>query len=208
MNYRDYFKQESVVPNTGSFFNRVLSDQKKQKEYEWEKLLNDIFIPEQTTDLTSTQSYQKPVEHNPIDFSKYLPNKTSNNTFFNNIIFKQGVSHEGLKDSMIGLLELMASKGYKVRVTAGYETTGHLPNSRHGHGTAIDITPVNTNDPAAWDELDNILDADPDIIRYMVDNGLGFLKEEKGTTPYSTGKHRHVGDDSRLSSSYKIRHSV
>lgn len=190
MNYYNYFKQDNV-PHTQVFFNRVLSDPQQAKEESFYGWLHSI-LPETKTSTTQNSLYSStaPKSSTSTDFSKYKKPTTSN--LNGNIIFKNGVTADGLSEVLKGFLELAASKGYKLRITAGLANTGHASNSYHKSGNAIDFTPHDRSSALEWEKLGRILREDSDLARYAEENGILLADERNNTNPNWTGAHYHL----------------
>jgi hypothetical protein len=80
---------------------------------------------------------------------------------------------------------------YKVKITAGYATTGHAPGGEHPLGLAVDVVP----DPAkggSWDDVNALAKwaaAHPDVFRFVGYDG------RFGTTAWpghGEGNHLHL----------------
>lgn len=113
------------------------------------------------------------------------------------------VSHI-FKDSSIDvgnmqeLLDKFAEAGISLRITSGYRpraTTSSGNKSWHAEGYALDITPIAGQ---TYENLKQQLKENPELVKWMQDNGFGIIDE---TTPEmqartgATGAHWHIGKD-------------
>lgn len=96
------------------------------------------------------------------------------------------------------LLDRFADAGISLRITSGYRpgaTTSSGNQSWHASGYALDITPIAGQ---TYEDLKQQLRDNPDLVKWMQDNGFGIIDE---TTPEmqsrtgATGAHWHIGKD-------------
>ena len=198
MNYFDYITYNTnPVKADRVFFNRASN--KIPSRYGFYDYLDDIFSVNTPSFTTEHPTFNRTYVN--VDFSKYKSNPTTaynpNPYIGSNIIFKDGISFDKVNAPLLGLMELLASKGVKLRITEGFATSGHTQNSRHYFGNGIDATPHNNKDMEYYKHIESIMENDPDVIRYMRDNNLGYAFE---------GDHIHYGDDPGYARQYRDRH--
>lgn len=96
------------------------------------------------------------------------------------------------------LLDRFADAGISLRITSGYRpgaTTSSGNQSWHASGYALDVTPIAGQ---TYENLKQQLRNNPELVKWMQDNGFGIIDE---TTPEmqsrtgATGAHWHIGKD-------------
>lgn len=113
----------------------------------------------------------------------------------NGLIFKNGVSLNGLEPELADILSEYGRRGVPIRITSGFSQNGHNPNSRHYRGEAVDITPAPGQNFA---QLLDSMRAHPDLIDRFKTAGYKIYDEIGDTGKKWTGAHFHVGRDSKL----------
>ena len=131
----------------------------------------------------------------------YYPPISPNTVLKKSADKKREYNDEKVDASIAGLIELMNKdenlKG-KYKITSLYRPgakTKQQKTSFHSLGKAIDIIPVG----CSWDELEQLIMSNSEIVDYMKNNKLGILDEyttngrQKRTG--ATGNHMHIGPD-------------
>lgn len=117
--------------------------------------------------------------------------------------------------NMKELLDRFADAGISLRITSGYRPeaiTSSGNKSWHAEGYALDITPIAGQ---TYENLKQQLRNNPELVKWMQDNGFGIIDE---TTPEmqsrtgATGAHWHIGKDklaqSGLQAILSARHGI
>lgn len=108
--------------------------------------------------------------------------------------------------NMKELLDRFADAGISLRITSGYRpgaVTSSGNQSWHASGYALDITPIAGQ---TYENLKQQLKENPELVKWMQDNGFGIIDE---TTPEmqsrtgATGAHWHIGKDKLAQSGLK-----
>lgn len=109
------------------------------------------------------------------------------------------------------LPELFRNAGLDIIVTSGLREPGKAGKagnkSKHVIGEAVDIIP---NGNTTWEDIEKTIYTNPNIINYMVRNGIGMLDETDRTPEGSmlkkvtgaTGNHFHFGTDKLAKEAY------
>jgi uncharacterized protein YcbK (DUF882 family) len=137
----------------------------------------------------------KPISNSNMNIAKDGITKKKNNS-------NEGNVHQNLNQ----LTQILANKGIDFNITSGYrkgEKTAQGRNSRHATGEALDIT-----FPKLGKEAYNKMINDPDIAKFVYDNGLTVIDEYDPNNLSQTkgsGGHLHFGFDKRTKLSDKFR---
>ena len=137
----------------------------------------------------------KPVSNSNMNIAKDGITKKKNNS-------NEGDVHQNLNQ----LTQILANKGIDFKISSGYRkgaktSTGR--DSQHGKGGALDIT-----FPKLGKEAYNKMINDPDIAKFVYDNGLTILDEYDPKILSQTkgsGGHLHFGFDKGTKLSDKFR---
>jgi len=92
------------------------------------------------------------------------------------------VNISNLVSPLAGLLLLADTKGYKLTVTSANDSKHK--SKKHYDGSAIDLR---SKDGEFLKAI-----KDPDIKKYMKENGIYILNEVKRDTEYKNGEHYHL----------------
>ena len=124
-------------------------------------------------------------------------------------IAKDGVTklkNDEVHQSLNTLTQLLSNKGIDFKISSGYRKgakTSRGRDSQHGKGGALDIT-----FPKLGKEAYNKMINDPDIAKFVYDNGLTILDEYDPNNLSQTkgsGGHLHFGFDKGTNLSEKFR---
>ena len=137
----------------------------------------------------------KPISNSNMNIAKDGITKKKNNS-------NEGNVHQKLNE----LTQILANKGIDFKISSGYRkgaktSTGR--DSQHGKGGALDIT-----FPKLGKEAYNKMINDPDIAKFVYDNGLTILDEYDPKILSQTkgsGGHLHFGFDKGTKLSDKFR---
>ena len=137
----------------------------------------------------------KPISNSNMNIAKDGITKKKNNS-------NEGDVHQKLNE----LTQILANKGIDFKISSGYRkgaktSTGR--DSQHGKGGALDIT-----FPKLGKEAYNKMINDPDIAKFVYDNGLTILDEYDPKTLSQTkgsGGHLHFGFDKGTKLSDRFR---
>jgi hypothetical protein len=122
---------------------------------------------------------------------------------------QKGVNLSGLNPTVSGLIDLLKKKGYDLRVSSGNRPgakTKSGKTSRHSTGEAVDV-----QFPKLGSKAYQAITKDPDVIKYMMDNGLTALNEydpKVARQTGATGPHIHFGLDKGSSLADRFRNAV
>ena len=137
----------------------------------------------------------KPISNINIDIAKDGITKKKNNSNESNV-------HQNLNQ----LTQILANKGIDFNITSGYrkgEKTAQGRTSRHATGEALDIT-----FPKLGKEAYNKMINDPDIAKFVYDNGLTVIDEYDSNTLNKTkgsAPHLHIGFDKGTETADRFR---
>lgn len=137
----------------------------------------------------------KPISNSNMNIAKDGITKKKNNS-------NEGNVHQNLNQ----LTQILANKGIDFNITSGYrkgEKTAQGRTSRHATGEALDIT-----FPKLGKEAYNKMINDPDIAKFVYDNGLTVIDEYDPNNLSQTkgsGGHLHFGFDKGTKLSDKFR---
>lgn len=156
----------------------------------------------------NTTAEEYGVEADALSKGKLKPISNSNmNIARDGITKKKNNSNEGdVHQKLNELTHILANKGIDFKISSGYRkgaktSTGR--DSQHGKGGALDIT-----FPKLGKEAYNKMINDPDIAKFVYDNGLTILDEYDPKTLSQTkgsGGHLHFGFDKGTKLSDKFR---
>ena len=120
-----------------------------------------------------------------------------------------GTNLPGIHPAVSGLVDLLKKKGYDLKISSGNrpgaKTSSGKP-SRHAVGEAVDV-----QFPTLGAQSYASLTEDPDVVKYMMDNGLTAIDEydpKVSKQTGSTGSHIHFGFDKGTALSNKFRNTV
>ena len=120
-----------------------------------------------------------------------------------------GTDLPGIHPTVSGLVDLLKKKGYDLKISSGNrpgaKTSSGKP-SRHAVGEAVDV-----QFPTLGSQAYSYLTKDPDVVKYMMDNGLTALDEYDPNVAKqtgATGAHVHFGFDKGTALSNKFRNTV
>ena len=137
----------------------------------------------------------KPISNSNMNIAKDGITKKKNNS-------NEGNVHQNLNQ----LTQILANKGIDFNITSGYrkgEKTAQGRTSRHAKGEALDLT-----FPKLGKDAYNQLLNDPEVAKFMYDNGLTVIDEYNPNTLNKTkgsGPHLHIGFDKGTSTADKFR---
>ena len=156
----------------------------------------------------NTTAEEYGVEADALAKGKLKPISNPNmNIARDGIIKKKNNSNEGdVHQKLNELTQILANKGIDFKISSGYRkgaktSTGR--DSQHGKGGALDIT-----FPKLGKEAYNKMINDPDIAKFVYNNGLTILDEYDPKTLSQTkgsGGHLHFGFDKGTKLSDKFR---
>ena len=156
----------------------------------------------------NTTAEEYGVEADALSKGKLKPISNSNmNIARDGITKKKNNSNEGdVHQKLNELTQILANKGIDFKISSGYRkgaktSTGR--DSQHGKGGALDIT-----FPKLGKEAYNKMINDPDIAKFVYNNGLTILDEYDPKTLSQTkgsGGHLHFGFDKGTKLSDKFR---
>lgn len=121
---------------------------------------------------------------------------------------QKGINLNVLDPSVAGLVNLLQKKGYNIVPTSGKRSgrTSSGNASRHNSGEAIDIV-----FPKLGSKAYKTLIKDPDVVKYMMDNGLTAINEYDSkvrSQTGGTGPHIHFGKDTGTGLADRFRNAV
>ena len=156
----------------------------------------------------NTTAEEYGVEADALSKGKLKPVSNSNMNIAKDGITKKKTSSklDNTHQSLNELTQILANKGIDFNVTSGYrkgEKTAQGRTSRHAKGEALDLT-----FPKLGKDAYNQLLNDPEVAKFMYDNGLtvideydeATLKKTKGTAP-----HLHIGFDKGTETADRFR---
>ena len=156
----------------------------------------------------NTTAEEYGVEADALSKGKLKPISNSNmNIAKDGITKKKNNSNEGdVHQNLNQLTQILANKGIDFKISSGYRkgaktSTGR--DSQHGKGGALDIT-----FPKLGKEAYNKMINDPDIAKFVYDNGLTVIDEYDPNNLSQTkgsGGHLHFGFDKGTKLSDKFR---
>ena len=156
----------------------------------------------------NTTAEEYGVEADALSKGKLKPISNSNmNIAKDGITKKKNNSNEGdVHQNLNQLTQILANKGIDFKISSGYRkgaktSTGR--DSQHGKGGALDIT-----FPKLGKEAYNKMINDPDIAKFVYDNGLTIIDEYDPNNLSQTkgsGGHLHFGFDKGTKLSDKFR---
>jgi len=119
-----------------------------------------------------------------------------------------GANLSGIHPAVSGLIDLLKKKGYASQITSGKRSgkTSSGRDSRHNVGEAVDMV-----FPKLGSKAYKTLTKDPDIVKYMMDNGLTAINEyDPGVRRQTggTGPHIHFGLDTGTGLADRFRNAV
>ena len=120
-----------------------------------------------------------------------------------------GTDLPGVHPTVSGLVDLLKKKGYDLKISSGNRPgakTSLGKPSRHSVGEAVDV-----QFPKLGSAAYSSLTKDPDVVKYMMDNGLTALDEydpKVAKQTGATGAHIHFGFDKGTALSNKFRDTV
>jgi len=119
-----------------------------------------------------------------------------------------GANLSGIHPSVAGLIDLLKKKGYASQITSGKRSgkTSSGRDSRHNIGEAVDMV-----FPKLGTKAYKTLTKDPDVVKYMMDNGLTAINEYDPRIRRQTGgtgPHIHFGFDKGTGLADKFRNAV
>lgn len=176
-------------------------------QYNWRPPQTETSEIEQ--EIPQSQETSQPVTSNPENTPTWTnPSGTTIIADTNDPIYKtQATTPRGKhqfksSDIQVGemqeLLDRFADAGISLRITSGYRPgaiTSSGNKSWHSSGYALDITPIAGQ---TYEDLKQQLKDNPELVKWMQDNGFGIIDE---TTPKmqartgATGAHWHIGKD-------------
>lgn len=182
---------------------------------DYEKMINDPYIMGETATQDIINNLKGKNEKEKKENFIWLMNNLAKNNKTEDLIpiAKNGITKkktssklDNTHQSLNELTQILSNKGIDFNITSGYrkgEKTAQGRTSRHATGEALDIT-----FPKLGKEAYNKMINDPDIAKFVYDNGLtvideydpDILKQTKGT-----GSHLHIGFDKGTETAERFR---
>ena len=156
----------------------------------------------------NTTAEEYGVEADALSKGKLKPVSNSNMNIAKDGITKKKTSSklDNTHQSLNELTQILANKGIDFNVTSGYrkgEKTAQGRTSRHAKGEALDLT-----FPKLGKDAYNQLLNDPEVAKFMYDNGLTVIDEYNPNTLNKTkgsAPHLHIGFDKGTETADRFR---
>ena len=156
----------------------------------------------------NTTAEEYGVEADALSKGKLKPVSNSNMNIAKDGITKKKTSSklDNTHQSLNELTQILANKGIDFNVTSGYrkgEKTAQGRTSRHAKGEALDLT-----FPKLGKDAYNQLLNDPEVAKFMYDNGLTVIDEYNPNTLNKTkgsAPHLHIGFDKGTETAERFR---
>ena len=156
----------------------------------------------------NTTAEEYGVEADALSKGKLKPILNSNMNIAKDGITKKKTSSklDNTHQSLNELTQILANKGIEFNVTSGYrkgEKTAQGRDSRHAKGEALDLT-----FPKLGKDAYNQLLNDPEVAKFMYDNGLTVIDEYDPNTLSKTkgsAPHLHIGFDKGTETADRFR---
>jgi len=156
----------------------------------------------------NTTAEEYGVEADALAKGKLKPISNSNTNMAKDGITKKKTSSklDNTHQSLNELTQILANKGIDFNVTSGYrkgEKTAQGRTSRHAKGEALDLT-----FPKLGKDAYNQLLNDPEVAKFMYDNGLTVIDEYDPNTLNKTkgsAPHLHIGFDKGTETADRFR---